>query len=397
MMFLLPKGFKTAGEACGIKHNNKKDLGLIVSTTQCVVSAAFTKNKVQAAPVSLSKKNIKQPIRALIVNSGNANCFTGKNGIRDVQTVIKTVASALSVNPRNVLVASTGIIGVPLPVKKITDHIPALVEKLSESGGASFATSLLTTDTFSKKKSIALTIGKKSVMISGFAKGAGMIYPQMEVCRTHATMLAFIVTDAAIARPLLEKAFQRALVTSFNRISIDGCMSTNDTVFVLSNGQAQNKKIIQQNADFKKFTQALSSIMLWLAKMIVLDGEGATKFVTVSVSKAKDQRQAQAATRAIANSALVKAALYGESSNWGRVVAALGAAGIELNEEKIDIYYNNRPIVKKGKPVSLAQKKLLKGKKEISLEVVLHQGSFSDTFYTCDLTPQYVNINAHYS
>jgi len=397
MKFLLPKGFKTAGEACGIKHGSKKDLGLIVSTTQCVASAAFTKNKVQAAPVSISKKHIKQPIRALIVNSGNANCFTGKSGIRDAQTVVKTVASVLSVNPKHVLVASTGIIGVPLPVKKILSRIPVLVGKLSENEGASFAMSLLTTDTFSKKKSMTLTIGKKPVTISGFAKGAGMIYPQMELCRTHATMLAFIVTDAAIARPLLEKAFQQALMTSFNRISIDGCMSTNDSVFVLSNAQAQNKKIIQQNADFKKFTEALSSIMQWLAKMIVLDGEGATKFVTVSVSKAKNRYEAQAATRAIANSILVKAALYGESQNWGRIVAALGAAGIELKEDKVDIYYNKRPVVKKGKPVSIAHKKMLKGKKEVLLEVVLSRGSFSDTFYTCDLTPQYVNINAHYS
>ncbi len=371
---ILPLGFKANGIACGLKKSGRLDLALFYSVVPARAACLFTANKFPAAPVKLNKIFLKKSgtFQAIIANSGNANCFTGARGMKDAEATAEFLAKALSLKKEKILLASTGIIGRKLEIRKIKAGIAELTGGLSREGAARAAKAIITTDTFTKEVTAKLNINGKPVSICGVAKGAGMIAPDM------ATMLCFILTDANIAQPALKKALKIAADNSFNCITIDGCMSTNDSVMLLANGAAENK-LIAQGGDFRLFAKALETICMALAKMIVRDGEGASKFIRIKVTHAGNFAEAKKAGLAIANSNLFKTAVYGENPNFGRIVAALGASGIGVNEQRLKIKLSS-----------------LK-KKDVSVEVGLGQGNSACTVYTADLTPRYVKINAEYS
>lgn len=370
-----PQGFKAHGLAAGIKRSGKTDLGLIVSDVPAVVAGVFTKNSIKAAPLLVTMSHIRSGKgRAVLVNSGNANCYTGAAGLKCAQDSTALIAKLLGMTAKDVVVTSTGIIGKPLPFEKIADSAPALVKGLSASGGGRFASAIMTTDLKKKEIAVLITLGGKKVTIGACAKGSGMIAPNM------ATMLGFVTTDAAITPKMLQLALRRATDHSFNSITVDGCMSTNDMVTVHANGLAGNKTITTENADFKKFYDALELVCIDLAKKIVLDGEGATKFLTIHVNGAKTPEQAREIALVIANSALVKTAAFGSNPNWGRVGAAVGSMGIAaINEHTMKISFS---------PFN---------KKDIAITVDLKLGKSSATVYTCDLSYDYVKINGEYN
>ncbi len=371
---ILPVGFKANGVACGLKKSGKLDLALLYSEPPALACAKFTTNSIVAAPLIVSKKHLSSArrIQAVLVNSGNANCFTGKAGIRDAEITAGYVAGGLKIAKNSVLVNSTGIIGKKLDIAKIKQGIPGLISGLSCSGIHKAEQAIMTTDTFAKEVTVSLKIGAKSVNICGIAKGAGMIAPDM------ATMLCFIMTDAKITKQALNQALSVAVDKSFNCISVDGCMSTNDTVLILANATANNT-IISAGKYLKDFTEGLSSVCLELAKMVVRDAEGATKFIQIDVCQAKNYPEARKIALSIANSALFKTAVFGENPNFGRVAAAVGASGFKIKEEQLKI-----------KLGSLKQK-------QVKLTVSLSRGKASATVYTSDLTPEYIKINAQYN
>ncbi len=359
----LPQGFLVSGLHCGIKKK-KPDLGLIYAKDLCRVKGVFTTNLNPSYSVTVSKANINKPIKAVLVNSGNANCYSHKQGLRDTKNIVSKLAKFLGVNPDNILIASTGIIGKKLPGKTIVKSFPKLVKKLGDNSKA-FAESILTTDTCVKTYQAKLKIGSKIVTISGFAKGAGMIYPNM------ATMLGFVLADVSLPANILKTTVKEAVDESFNSISIDGCMSTNDTVFFLSS----NKVKLRKEKELKQFSNKLKQVCLGLAKLIVKDAEGATKFIEIKIKGAKSDLEAKKAGLALANSSLFKCAIYGENANWGRIVQSLGQAGIKLREN----------IVVKSSSLK---------KKNIEIIVDLKRGKSSWSVYTSDLTPAYVKLNA---
>jgi glutamate N-acetyltransferase/amino-acid N-acetyltransferase len=370
-----PQGFRANGVACGIKRSGKPDLALITSDVPAAGAALFTKNSVKAAPLIVSQRHIRgSKAQAVIVNSGNANCFTGKFGFVYAERTTELIAKLLNIPKQMVIVASTGIIGQPLPFQKIRKAAPALVEGLSADGGMKAAKAILTTDLKTKSIAVQTVIGGKKVTIGGCAKGSGMIAPNM------ATMLAFITTDAAISSLMLKAALRKANDESFHCITVDGCMSTNDMAAVMANGFAGNKPVISPGRDFEVFCAALHEVCLDLAKKIVLDGEGATKFIVIDVLGARDDRQAREAGLMIANSVLVKTAAFGNNPNWGRVAAAAGALGIKaVTEEKLKIKFSDFT------------------KKEIDIVVDLNIGKGRAKVYTSDLSYDYVKINAEYN
>jgi len=347
---------------------------LIYSSLPAVASVKFTTNSIIAAPLVVSKMHLKtaKSFQAILVNSGNANCFTGKVGIKDAQACANFVAQKLKITQHSVLVNSTGIIGKKLDLTKIKQGIPGLVSGLSVLGIHKAKLAIMTTDTFAKEISLRIKIGAKWVHLCGIAKGAGMIAPNM------ATMLCFIMTDAVISKKALDKSLTESVDKSFNCISVDGCMSTNDTVLVLANAAAGNKIIVGAK-ELQIFTKALESICLELAKMVVLDAEGATKLVQIDVAGARNWREAKKVALNIANSALFKTAVYGENPNFGRVAAAVGAAGFDIKEDQLKIKLGS-----------------LKGK-EVKLQVNLSRGKAGCKVFTADLTPEYIRINAQYS
>ncbi len=371
---ILPLGFKANGVACGLKKSGKLDLALIYSEFPALASVKFTTNSIIAAPLVVCKKHLLQAkkFQAVLVNSGNANCFTGKSGIKDAQATADYAAKELRIASSSVLVNSTGIIGKKLDIAKIRQAIPELAGGLSGPGIHKAKKAIMTTDTFTKEAAISLKIGGKVVHICGIAKGAGMIAPHM------ATMLCFIMTDADIAKGALDSSFLAAVENSFNCITVDGCMSTNDTVLILANAAAGNK-VISGGKDLCVFSKALETICLKLAKMVVKDAEGATKFIQIDVCQAKDFNEARMVALNIANSALFKTAVFGENPNFGRVAAAVGASNIKIKEEQLKIKLGS-----------------LKGK-QVKLTVSLSQGKAKCTVYTCDLTPEYIKINAQYN
>jgi len=371
---ILPLGFYANGIACGIKRSGKPDLAMIYSELPSKAAGCFTSNTMEAAPVVLCRRRLSGPghFRAIVANSGNANCFTGGRGLSDALKTAGFAAALLGVTPWEVLVASTGIIGKHLPMSCITGGLMRLIQGLSRTGLAKAQKAILTTDTFTKAASAVFTSGSRKVTICGIAKGAGMIAPDM------ATMLCFIATDASITRQALDKALKSAVAGSFNCITVDGCMSTNDSVLIMANAAAANP-VIGTGRDYMNFTRALEAVCLELARMIVRDAEGATKFITITAHEARDTREARTAALAIANSSLFKCAMYGENPNFGRVVAAVGAAGIQVKEKDFK--------VKLG---SLSTK-------DIAVGVWLGRGRAEATVYTSDLTPAYVKINAEYS
>lgn len=367
------KGFKASAVASGLKKANKLDLALIYSEVPAISCGVFTKNKFAAHPVNISKQHLKvKQAQAIVANSGNANCYNGKDGLNVAQETVKETARLLGLRENLVLIASTGIIGKRLDSTKIKNKLPTLVKSLSPNKGSDVAKAIMTTDTKPKELFAKFSLGNKLVTIGAVAKGAGMIAPDM------ATMLCFITTDALIEYSALKEALWEVARDSFNAISIDGCMSTNDSVIILANGLSKNKIITLSSDSFLKFKTALKEMCLGLAKMIVLDAEGATKFITIKISGAKDYAQAKKAALSVANSNLFKTALYGENRNLGRIVAAIGASGVSVKEE-IKIECSS-----------------LK-KRSIVVEVDLGVGSAHTAVYTSDLSPEYIRINAEYN
>ncbi|MBL7155961.1 MAG: bifunctional glutamate N-acetyltransferase/amino-acid acetyltransferase ArgJ [Candidatus Omnitrophica bacterium] len=394
MKYILPKGFLASGTHCGIKRF-KKDLALIYSKVGCKAAGVFTKNKVKAAPLVVSKTILKKgaPIRAIFINSGNANCCTGWYGTRDAKRMIEAVARNMKLKFNNVLVSSTGVIGKRLPIDLIEDKVPKLVKLLSEKGIISAAKAIMTTDKKMKISVEKIKVGKKDVIISGMAKGAGMIHPNM------ATMLSFIMTDAKIDKDALKTALRESCDRSFNSITIDGDMSTNDTVLLLANGLANNSTIKRKTKEYRVFLKALKKVAFKLAKDIVEDGEGATKFVSVYVENARTAKDAYKVARAIANSCLVKTSIHGGDPNWGRVASSVGASGVEgIKPNKIEIYLDGVCAFKGGKFTIPSREKLHKiyKRKNVEICVNLNLGKKNAVIWTCDLSKRYVEINSHY-
>jgi glutamate N-acetyltransferase/amino-acid N-acetyltransferase len=390
---LLPRGFLAAGISSGIKKSQKKDLGLLFSPLPGVAAAFFTANTVQAAPLLVCREHLKKgPIHAVVVNSGNANCMTGERGIRDAVATAQAVGEILGLEGHQVLVSSTGIIGRPLPLEKILSNVLPLARALSVDGFSHMARAIMTTDTFPKEAAAICRVGGRKVVISGIAKGAGMLAP----CLKSATMLAYIATDVAISQALLKEALKSAIDDSFNAITIDACMSTNDTVAALANAAAGNKRIEARGKDFSVYCKALKEVCVALSKMIIADAEGATKFITIDIRGAGGADEAERLAFSVANSNLFKCAMFGSDPNWGRIAAALGSVPSHLDWKKLDISMNRKPVFRKGKPVPVRDNALLKGK-DICVVIDLHQGKFSKRIYTSDLSYGYVRINADYN
>ncbi|MGA2624725.1 MAG: bifunctional glutamate N-acetyltransferase/amino-acid acetyltransferase ArgJ [Bacteroidota bacterium] len=388
------KGFQAAGVHCGLKKM-KKDLALLYSTVPAVGAGIFTTSKVQAAPVMVDKMQFRKSTnyRAIVVNSGNANACTGERGLNDAWSMVKRTAEVLKIGEDEILVSSTGVIGQYMPMEKISAGITEASLMLGVEGHASAAEAIMTTDTFPKEYVNHVNLNGIDVTIGGMAKGSGMIAPNM------ATMLAFITTDVNIAPDLLQFSLKQAADHSFNRITVDGDTSTNDMVLILANGSAGNEKLTSStDPSFKLFHIALEELLVRLSKMIVLDGEGATKFVEIIVSGAASEQAAVQAARATANSSLVKTAIHGEDANWGRILAAIGYSGIEFNPADVEIFFGEVPILRRDYRIdfSEAEAKRVLSQKEIRITIDLHQGDASATFWTCDLSKEYVAINSNY-
>ncbi len=389
-----PRGFYAAGVHCGIKKV-RKDLALVYSEEFACGAGIFTTNKVPAAPVTVDKDQLERSaqFRAILVNSGNANACTGERGLNDALTMVRTTAEALGISPREVLISSTGVIGQYLPMDKIESGIPEAVALLDSDGCTAAAEAIMTTDTFPKELAVRTEVGGTEITIGGMAKGSGMIAPNM------ATMLSFITTDARIAPSLLQQALKQAADHSFNRISVDGDTSTNDMVLLMANGLAGNDEITTAaDPRYPAFYEALEHLLVRLSKMIVLDGEGATKFVEIEVTGAASEGAAVQAAKSIANSNLVKTAIHGEDANWGRILAALGYSGVDFNPEDVEIYFNHLPILRRCYSIDFSESeaKSILQQKEIKITVRLNQGQEAASFWTCDLSKDYVAINANY-
>lgn len=385
-------GFKAAGVAAGIKKNGKPDLGLIFSEVPAAAAGLFTRNRVQAAPVRYDRQRIQSGrCQAVIVNSGNANCSTGPAGERNAAAMAEAAADRLGIAADLVLVASTGVIGEPLPVEKIAAAAPELVQSLRPDGFAALAEAIMTTDTVPKLIAKEGRSGGRPFALVGTAKGAGMIHPDM------ATMLCFICTDAEMPADLLQRALARAVRHSFNRISIDGDTSTNDTVLLLANGMSGAR--ITSRSDRMLFQSLLDELCLDLAKMLVKDGEGATKLIEVRVTGAVSARSAHRIANTIAGSSLVKTAFFGEDANWGRILGAAGRAQVSIEPDRIDVFFNDVQMVKAGvgcgKAMEAAATRVLKTD-EFVVTIDLHMGAASASVYTCDFSLDYVRINADY-
>ncbi len=386
------KGFKFAGISCGIKKNGSKDLALALFETPCIAAGVFTKNIVRAPSVELTKKRMQRgDFKALLVISGNASVCV-KDADEDAVVVTNALAKALSIDENSVAHATTGVIGVKLPTQRVLDNIEKLIASLSKDY-KEFSEAIRTTDAFEKVSFKTFQLDGKTVNILGIGKGAGMIAPNM------ATMLMFIFTDANIEKQALKDAFKKAVDKSFNSISVDGDTSTNDMVLIFASKLAQNKEITIGSDGYKLFCENLSQLCLELAKMVVRDGEGATKLIQIVVKGAKTEKEARIVAKTVANSQLVKTAFFGEDPNWGRLMAAIGRAYVHIDPSKIDIAIQGYSVVKKGfedfnfKEERLAE--LLKAK-DILVEINLNVGKYKTCFYTSDLTTDYVKLNSAY-
>lgn len=388
-----PMGFQAAGLACGIKKDHAPDLALLHSEIEAAAAGVFTRNRVVAAPVVWTRKVLRNStLRAVIINSGNANACTGPQGMNDTEAMAAETARCLTLRKQDVAVASTGVIGQALPMQKILPAIPEAAAQLSPKGGISAARAILTTDTFPKTKAVEVQGKAGDFRIGGIAKGSGMVHPDM------ATMLAFITTDAAISPYLLKKALRTAVDHSFHRITVDGDTSTNDTALILANG-ASSAQINTGDLASSGFQEALNRVCLELAQDIVKDGEGATKFITIRVIHGRKTQDCLKLAKAIATSSLVKTALFGEDPNWGRILSSAGMAGIPFRPESVDIHFGDVQIVKDGCPMGASQEKRAARvlmKKNIEITVNLHLGAASAEIYTSDLSYDYVRINAEY-
>ncbi len=385
-------GFQTAGIAAGLKKNGKKDLGLIFSEIPATVAAMYTRNLVKAAPVRLDQQRTANgTCRAVIVNSGNANCCTGDQGMQNAIHMGRLVAQGLKVDEDDVLVSSTGVIGEPLPIDKIAAAAPELIKALAPDGIFDFAEAIMTTDTVAKVVSRRGELAGRTFTVSGAIKGAGMIRPDM------ATMLCFVMTDIAAQPQGLQAMLKQAVDRSLNRMTVDGDTSTNDTVFLMANGHAGVEVINSEQAEV--FQSVLDEVMIGLAKWMIKDSEGATKLVEIVVKGARTKPDAHKIADTVANSPLFKTALFGEDANWGRILGAVGRAGIPVDPEKIDIFFGAAQMVQNGlgcgKAAEAEATKVLR-QDEFRVTIDLNLGQEVETVYTCDFSIDYVRINADY-
>ena len=389
------KGFLVAGVRCGIKKSGKFDLGLIVCPSGAKAAAVFTTNKIVSAAVQVSKKHITSPsVSAVVVNSGNANACTGQVGIKNTIKMCAETGRHIEVDPHNVLVASTGIIGKQLPIQKVTTGIAKAMAKLSASAaaGLDFAKAIMTTDTRPKQAVRRLEISGRKVTIAGAVKGAGMIAPNM------ATTLLFITTDVAISKPLLAKALKSAIDNSLNKLTVDGHQSTNDTAIILASGLAGNRPLVSADGRYKRFAQALAELCDDLVRQMALDAEGVTRMFKVVVEGAATKADAAKACRAIADYPLVKCAVHGCDPNWGRIICAVGSVGVKLNLNRLSCKLDDITVFKNGAPRKFDLKKASKivSQTEHTITVDLGVGQRDDFCYGCDLSKEYVTINAEY-
>ena len=387
-------GFKFSGINCGLKKSRKKDLGLIMSSEKCISHAVFTKNKILAAPLIVSKKTIKNNgIYGVIVNSGNANACTGTKGIKAVEKTISKAADFTNLSKNNFFVSSTGIIGIQLDVDKITNNFDRLFNNLHVKNIKDFAEAIMTTDKYYKIKKSEISIGTKKGSIIGIAKGAGMIHPNM------ATMLCYLLTDIKFDTKTFKNFINRAVDSTFNCISVDGEMSTNDTVLGLSNGLLGNKKINDKSPQANKIYKSIENIFYELSKDIVLDGEGSTKICKIIVKGAKNPKDSKRIARNIANSLLFKTALFGSDPNWGRIISAVGSTQIKyIDQNSIDIYIGDKLVVKNGLGLKLSKKiNQIMRKKEIKIIIDLKKGKYESFMLTNDIGHEYIKINSLYT
>ncbi|MDP4198436.1 MAG: bifunctional glutamate N-acetyltransferase/amino-acid acetyltransferase ArgJ [Bacteroidota bacterium] len=387
-----PLGFSASGVYCGIRKV-KKDIALIKSESPADVAAVFTLNKTIAAPLVVDKELLARGGRkcsAIVVNSGNANACTGDRGMQDAWRMVEVTASALNIPQEEVLISSTGVIGQYLPIDNVVQGIQQLPPQLSDFGSNDAAVAIMTTDTYSKEIAVEFEIHGKPVCIGGIAKGSGMIAPNM------ATMLAFITTDASVPQPLLQRTFSRLIDRSFNRISVDGDMSTNDMALMLANGMSG--VAIVQGPEFEMFESALEHVLTKLAKMIARDGEGATKLVEIVVRGAHTEKEAVTAAQSVANSNLVKTAIHGADANWGRILAAVGYSGIDFDPANVELFFGTLPVLGQNYNIVIDEVKAKEifSQENITITIDLHQGDAEANFWTCDLSKEYVHINASY-
>ncbi len=399
-----PRGFLASGIAAGIKKSGGKDVAMIISETPCLSAGTFTTNSAKAAPVLFDLAHVRrQAIRGIIINSGNANACTGKHGLRNAQAMSTLAGQAVTAlgfpaGKHGFLVCSTGRIGIQLPMEKISRGIRKAAAHLARKGQIA-AEAIMTTDTFPKEVAVEIKIGSATVRVGGIAKGAGMIQPGMSTSgrrpALHATMLSFVTTDAAISPATLQECLNRAVAQSFNRITVDGDMSTNDTVLLLANGKAGNKTLRRASPDLRLFQEALNHVTLTLAQMIVKDGEGTSKVVTVKITGASSANDAELAVRAIGNSTLVKCSWCGEDPNWGRLYDAIGYSGARFNDSVFSIKYDGILLVRNGLQIQKNWKKVCQIVKKPSflIECGLGLGNYQSILYTTDLTEKYVELN----
>ncbi|MBS3899112.1 MAG: bifunctional glutamate N-acetyltransferase/amino-acid acetyltransferase ArgJ [Dethiobacter sp.] len=386
------QGFKAAGIHCGIKKN-KKDLALIYSELPAHAAGVYTKNRFAAAPVIVSREHLASGgARAIIINSGNANACTGQQGLDDARRMAEITARILGLSAAEVVVASTGVIGEYLPMETVSAGIEQIVGGLSKQGGADAAEAIMTTDLAEKVTAYSLEIGGMKVTVGGIAKGSGMIHPNM------ATMLGFITTDCAIAPALLQKALQYTVDRSYNLITVDGDTSTNDMVVILANGMAENPLITSENDDYHRFLAVLQRVNTELSQKIVRDGEGATKFLEVTINHAASFVDAKKLAMGILNSSLVKTAFFGEDANWGRIVSAMGQSDVDFRPELVNIWLGDLQVTKDGQGLRFDEnhaKEILQ-QKDIKITVDLGMGGETVTAWGTDLSYDYVTINASY-
>jgi glutamate N-acetyltransferase / amino-acid N-acetyltransferase len=392
--FDVPGGFRFAGMASGIKKSGKPDLALIVADRPAACAGVFTKNLVIAAPLQLSKPRIASGrCQAILINSGNANACTGAAGLQAARQSARLVADQLQLDEELVAVASTGVIGVPLPLAPIETGVPKLAGLLAADQSGAVAEAMRTTDAFSKVASARVAQPTGGCRILGLAKGAGMIHPNM------ATMLGFVMTDAVAEPSFLDAALRRSVAGSFNAITVDGDTSTNDMVLLLASGANGGPPLVAGTPEAEQFCQSLDRVLLDLAKMIVRDGEGATKLVQIKVCGAENEQAARTAARSVATSSLVKTAFFGEDANWGRIIAAIGYSGIEVDPDRIDISFNQIPVARgglsTGPELEVQATEVLK-LDEFCVQIDLHLGTGEASYYTSDLTIDYVKLNADY-
>jgi glutamate N-acetyltransferase/amino-acid N-acetyltransferase len=384
-------GFLAGAVHAGIKSTDELDLAILCSEVLCTAAGVFTTNQIKSAPIILSRRHIaKRQAQAVVVNSGCANACTGGQGLADALEMANLAAARLGLSPEHILVASTGVIGVPLPMDKIKTGI--LEIKPTRGGGQDFCRAMMTTDTRPKEIAVQVDAGGAKFTIGGAAKGAGMIHPNM------ATMLCFITSDAVVSAEFLPAALKKAVDCSFNMISIDGDTSPSDCAFVLANGLAGNEPIGFDNGG--AFQEALNAVCTHLAKSIARDGEGATKLIEITVQGAADQAGARQAARTISSSPLVKAAIHGNDPNWGRIVAALGRSGATVSEDKLDVYLNDVCIMKQGRPTSFSKQEMLSAlsnSDDVLIRLCLNSGDGQATAWGCDLSEEYVTINSAYT